>query len=104
MPVLLDRGQFKPILLGSPSCASLSDFADHRTIEIALINNMPDAAIEATERQFAALLAASVGANSRAAEESMHWMEYRDPWRRGVTSTRPIRQLTACGRTGRRRD
>jgi homoserine O-succinyltransferase len=59
MPVLLDRGQFKPILLGSPSCASLSDFVDHRTIEIALINNMPDAAIEATERQFAALLAAS---------------------------------------------
>jgi homoserine O-succinyltransferase/O-acetyltransferase len=59
MPVLLDRGQFKPILLGSPSCASLSDFADHRTIEIALINNMPDSAVEATERQFASLLTAS---------------------------------------------
>lgn len=59
MPVLLDRGQFKPILLGSPSCASVSDFADHCTIEIALINNMPDSALEATERQFAALLAAS---------------------------------------------
>jgi homoserine O-succinyltransferase len=37
----------------------LPDFTDHRTIEIALINNMPDSAIEATERQFAALLTAS---------------------------------------------
>lgn len=59
MPVLLDRGQFKPILLGSPSGAAVSDFADRRTVEIALINNMPDSAVEATERQFASLLAAS---------------------------------------------
>jgi len=30
-------------------------------IEIALVNNMPDAALDATERQFRALLSAAAG-------------------------------------------
>src|SRR6266850_7278721 len=45
MPVLLDRGS-TPRSGPSPDC-----------IEIGLLNNMPDAALEATERQLAALLA-----------------------------------------------
>ena len=44
MPVLIDRGS-NPWRPPSPG-----------TIEVGLLNNMPDAALEATERQFAALL------------------------------------------------
>src|SRR6267142_6998346 len=47
MPVLFDRGS-TPRSGPSPDC-----------IEIGLVNNMPDAALEATERQFTALIEAA---------------------------------------------
>ncbi len=51
MPVLLDRAQVR------------RDPAGGEWIEIGLVNNMPDAALEATEQQFLELLAAAAGAN-----------------------------------------
>src|SRR5947208_658186 len=61
MPVLLDRGHSRSAVLGAPSGFSVSEFTSQHTLDLALINNMPDAAIEATERQFANLLAAASG-------------------------------------------
>jgi homoserine O-succinyltransferase/O-acetyltransferase len=61
MPVLLDRGESGHLVLGSQRKISASDFVPSRGIDIALINNMPDGALEATERQFAELLAAASG-------------------------------------------
>jgi homoserine O-succinyltransferase len=61
MPVLLDRGHSRSVVLGAPSGLSASDFTSQHTLDVALINNMPDAAIEATERQFANLIAAASG-------------------------------------------
>jgi homoserine O-succinyltransferase len=54
MPLLLDDAPREDAIVGpggsNPGC-----------IEIALINNMPDAALESTERQFIALLDAAAG-------------------------------------------
>jgi homoserine O-succinyltransferase len=47
-------------VLGSRD-ASASAFAKSDVIEIALVNNMPDSALESTERQFADLLTAAAG-------------------------------------------
>jgi len=58
MPVLVDRGSNGPIVLGSQREIAASQFAC-RSINIALINNMPDSALESTERQFAELVAAA---------------------------------------------
>jgi homoserine O-succinyltransferase/O-acetyltransferase len=59
MPVLLDQGASRHTILGSPREISASDFTC--TIDLALINNMPDSALEGTERQFAELVAAASG-------------------------------------------
>jgi homoserine O-succinyltransferase len=48
MPVLVDRGSDPRIAQAAAGC-----------IEIGLLNNMPDAALEATERQFIALIEAA---------------------------------------------
>ena len=58
MPVLLDRGANGQIVLGSQRRIAASQFA-RWSINIALINNMPDSALENTERQFAELVAAA---------------------------------------------
>ena len=58
MPVLLTRGGNGPIVLGSKREVGASQFA-RRSLDVALINNMPDSALESTERQFAELLAAA---------------------------------------------
>src|SRR5882724_4884374 len=60
MPVLLERGANGPIVLGSQREIAASQFARH-SINIALINNMPDSALENTDRQFAELVAAASG-------------------------------------------
>ena len=51
MPVLVDNGSKSPV--GHADC-----------VEIGLVNSMPDAALEATERQFAELLSAAAGERS----------------------------------------
>jgi homoserine O-succinyltransferase len=51
MPVLMDRG---------PSASSIVP-ARERFLELGLVNNMPDAALESTERQFLELLRAAAG-------------------------------------------
>jgi len=51
MPVLMDRG---------PSGSALRP-APGRFLELGLVNNMPDAALESTERQFLELLREAVG-------------------------------------------
>lgn len=58
MAVLFTRGANEPIKLGSRSEMGASQFA-RRNLNVALINNMPDSALESTERQFAELLAAA---------------------------------------------
>jgi homoserine O-succinyltransferase len=50
MPLLVDRGSDPRIAKAAAGC-----------VEIGLVNNMPDAALEATERQFVALLEAASG-------------------------------------------
>jgi homoserine O-succinyltransferase len=61
MPVLMDRGTFGHVVLGCQHEISTADFAPSRSIDVALVNNMPDSALEGTERQFAELLAAASG-------------------------------------------
>jgi homoserine O-succinyltransferase len=61
MPVLLDRGELGYTVLGSQCEVPASNTRTTDSIELALVNNMPDAALEATERQFAELLAAASG-------------------------------------------
>ena len=61
MPVLLDRGMSEPMVLGSQRDISAAEFLSYRSIDLALINNMPDGALEATERQFAELIVAAAG-------------------------------------------
>jgi homoserine O-succinyltransferase/O-acetyltransferase len=50
MPLLVDRGSDPRIAKAADGC-----------VEIGLVNNMPDTALEATERQFIALLEAACG-------------------------------------------
>ena len=50
MPVLADTGSDRRKAHAAPDC-----------VEIGLLNNMPDAALESTERQFTALLEAGAG-------------------------------------------
>jgi homoserine O-succinyltransferase len=50
MPLLVDRGSDPRIAKAASGC-----------VEIGLVNNMPDSALEATERQFIALLEAASG-------------------------------------------
>src|SRR5262245_51533115 len=50
MPLLVDRGSDPRIAKAADGC-----------VEIGLVNNMPDSALEATERQFIALLEAASG-------------------------------------------
>ena len=61
MPVLLDRGTSGHAVLGCQREILASDFAPSRSIDVALVNNMPDSALEGTERQFAELLTAAAG-------------------------------------------
>jgi homoserine O-succinyltransferase len=59
MPVLLDRGNHGCTVLGAQREIPASNFRPTNSIELVLVNNMPDSALEATERQFAELLAAA---------------------------------------------
>ena len=61
MPVMLDRGASGHAVLGWHHEISASDLRPARSIDLALVNNMPDSALEGTERQFAQLLAAASG-------------------------------------------
>jgi homoserine O-succinyltransferase/O-acetyltransferase len=66
MPVLLDRGASGyEVVAGANGRRGLSplDFfsANIRRIDLALVNNMPDSALEATERQFVDLVDAAAG-------------------------------------------
>src|SRR6185437_15862424 len=65
MPVFLDRGKLKPRLFvtaDQPSGAQVPvEAISDNCIEIALINNMPDLALEQTERQVLKLLDAAAG-------------------------------------------
>jgi homoserine O-succinyltransferase/O-acetyltransferase len=55
MPVLVDSNHFRaPMAIGKPSPGFYE--GSSRCITIGLINNMPDSALEATERQFTSLL------------------------------------------------
>src|SRR5262249_30266073 len=64
MPVSLDR-ELTGVSSGAGyfTGASYSQFraSDANCLDIGLINNMPDAALEATERQFLALLESAAG-------------------------------------------
>ena len=57
-----------PLPRGLARSASASGRLDGEAITVGLINNMPDAALEATERQFADLIGAAAGTTPRAAE------------------------------------
>jgi hypothetical protein len=61
MPVLMERGaagrSFS--LLPGVRCAPLNEPLQPGGIEVGIVNNMPDAALESTERQFIGLLAAA---------------------------------------------
>jgi homoserine O-succinyltransferase/O-acetyltransferase len=63
MPVVLEQGasgrSFN--LLDALSCAPTGPARNDGAIEIGIVNNMPDAALESTERQFTGLLAAASG-------------------------------------------
>jgi len=63
MPVVLEQGasgrSFN--LLEGVRCVPAFPTRDDGTIEIGIVNNMPDAALELTERQFLGLLAAASG-------------------------------------------
>src|SRR3984893_3049711 len=63
MPVVLEQGasgrSFN--LLNGVRCAPADPARDDGAIEIGIVNNMPDAALESTERQFIGLLAAASG-------------------------------------------
>ena len=63
MPVVLEQGasgrSFN--LLNGVRCAPADPARDDGAIEIGIVNNMPDAALELTERQFIGLLAAASG-------------------------------------------
>jgi homoserine O-succinyltransferase len=66
MPILVDRGQDGSQIIAGPPCASEPTGTTLQVdgvgwLEIGLINNMPDAALEATEQQFLGLLAAAAG-------------------------------------------
>ena len=50
MPLLLDT---------TPADTAAVQLRSHNCIEIGLVNNMPDAALEATERQFVELIQAA---------------------------------------------
>jgi homoserine O-succinyltransferase/O-acetyltransferase len=55
-----------PLLIEPKHSHSAGETREHRGVTIGLVNNMPDAAVEATERQFAALIgAASAGVGIR---------------------------------------
>src|SRR5438874_13251658 len=54
MPVCLERDPSR-----SADSPAAFDESDARCITIGLVNNMPDAALQATERQFVALLGAA---------------------------------------------
>jgi hypothetical protein len=63
MPVVLEQGasgrSFN--LLNGVRCAPADPSRIDGAIEIGIVNNMPDAALELTERQFIGLLAAASG-------------------------------------------
>src|ERR1700731_5189740 len=66
MPVLIDRGPGGcSIVAGKDSAAQRLQARRHPAggewIEIGLVNNMPEAALEATEQQFLELLGAAAG-------------------------------------------
>jgi homoserine O-succinyltransferase len=61
MPVLLDRVTSGHLVLGGQCNVSAADFLSSQSLDVVLVNNMPDASLEATERQFAGLLAAAAG-------------------------------------------
>jgi homoserine O-succinyltransferase/O-acetyltransferase len=65
MPVFLDRGKFKPRLFVANERKAVlpmnSEAIPKDCIEIALVNNMPDLALEQTERQILKLLDAAAG-------------------------------------------
>jgi homoserine O-succinyltransferase len=62
MPVLLERRRAEDRAYRGPDrrIPALQDRASNQ-IDVALVNNMPDAALESTERQFMALLSAAAG-------------------------------------------
>jgi homoserine O-succinyltransferase len=59
MPVVLEQQSFK--VLDGVRCAPADLVRNDGAIEIGIVNNMPDAALELTERQFIGLLAAASG-------------------------------------------
>src|SRR5690242_12005706 len=62
MPVLVDRGADGCHILAGPDSPAISR---HRKaaewIEIGLLNNMPEAALDGTEQQFLSLMGAAAG-------------------------------------------
>jgi homoserine O-succinyltransferase len=68
--------------------------AGSEAIEIALVNNMPDAALDATERQFRALLSAAAGERDvRVTLYSLPDVRRGDFGRRRIARYRPLDEL-----------
>jgi homoserine O-succinyltransferase/O-acetyltransferase len=61
MPVVLEQSGRSFNLLNGVRCAPVDPARGNGAIEIGIVNNMPDAALEPTERQFIGLLAAASG-------------------------------------------
>src|SRR5579871_623316 len=65
MPVLIDRGPAGCTIVAAKGMARERNGRQHgegaEWIEIGLVNNMPDAALEAAEQQFVDLLGAAAG-------------------------------------------
>jgi homoserine O-succinyltransferase/O-acetyltransferase len=88
MPLLVDRGADTRIAKTAVGC-----------VEIGLVNNMPDAALEATERQFIALLEAACGETRvRLRFFSLPGIPRGERGQRHVDKHyRGLRELPACG-------
>jgi homoserine O-succinyltransferase/O-acetyltransferase len=100
MPILVDRGTLGWYSLQGASYAPVGRISSHgeggnRSIRVGLLNNMPDAALQATEQQFIKLL------DSASREKSVHLQLFslskirRTDWGRGYLerSYHPISDL-----------
>jgi homoserine O-succinyltransferase/O-acetyltransferase len=86
MPVLVDSANFSKTLLGGKRWSGFHQ-GSSRSITIGLVNNMPDEALKATERQYLSLLrSASDGMQIRLLHYMLPDVPRQDPARRHLAS------------------
>ncbi|UDL93209.1 homoserine O-succinyltransferase [Lichenihabitans sp. PAMC28606] len=112
MPLCLDDHAAEPVVGGVPpddvgTRPAREADAERHCIDIGLVNNMPDSALLATERQFATLLAAASGRHrirlhrlslptvARGDAAAAHIQQHYVPFKR--IADRPLRALIVTG-------